>query len=196
MKSGLAVMVALLEDKKVAGGPFDLVGVFYDAKGGPSGGNGLEAVLDGALDLLGAEFSIVMEPTDGELQLGCRGTISATVEFHRTTAHSARRWLGRARSPRAGAWLAEMRSGVKRCHRLRTHVQGDLRRHPRAQQDRPQCHPAPFSLNLNHRFPPDRTMEEAEAECWPFVLVRTRSRSSIGRLPVPFRRENAHISIV
>ena len=34
MKSGLAVMVALLEDKKVAGGPFDLVGVFYDAEEG------------------------------------------------------------------------------------------------------------------------------------------------------------------
>ena len=194
MKSGLAVMVALLEDKKVAGGPFDLVGVFYDAEEGPSDGNGLEAVLDGALDLLGAEFSIVMEPTDGELQLGCQGTINATVEFHGTAAHSARPWLGENAVTKAGAWLAEMHqrewrdvivSGLtfKETFAVTT-AHGGIARN---------VIPATFSLNLNHRFPPDRTMEEAEAEvlavCAGADQVEIVDRAAAGAIP----EGNAHL---
>ncbi|MEK7252701.1 MAG: succinyl-diaminopimelate desuccinylase [Actinomycetota bacterium] len=194
MKSGLAVMVALLEDKKVAGGPFDLVGVFYDAEEGPSDGNGLEAVLDGALDLLGAEFSIVMEPTDGELQLGCQGTINATVEFHGTAAHSARPWLGENAVTKAGVWLAEMHqrewrdvivSGLtfKETFAVTT-AHGGIARN---------VIPATFSLNLNHRFPPDRTMEEAEAEvlavCAGADQVEIVDRAAAGAIP----EGNAHL---
>lgn len=39
MKSGLAVMIALLEDADNRA--FDLMGVFYDAEEGPAAGNGL-----------------------------------------------------------------------------------------------------------------------------------------------------------
>ena len=165
MKSGLAVMIALLEDDTVADGPFDLAGVFYDAEEGPSDGNGLEGVLDAAPDLLEARFSIVMEPTDGELQLGCQGTINATVEFHGTAAHSARPWLGHNAITKAGAWLAEMHlrgwrdvdvSGLtfKETFAVTT-AHGGIARN---------VIPATFTMNLNHRFPPDRTMEEAEAK--------------------------------
>ena len=148
-------------------------------------------MLDGALDLLGAEFSIVMEPTDGELQLGCQGTINATVEFHGTAAHSARPWLGENAVTKAGVWLAEMHqrewsdvivSGLtfKETFAVTT-AHGGIARN---------VIPATFSLNLNHRFPPDRTMEEAEAEvlavCAGADQVEIVDRAAAG---VPFRRK-------
>lgn len=164
MKSGLAVMIALLEDEATSHGRFDLMGVFYDAEEGPAVGNGLEQVLDVTPALLEAEFSIVMEPTDGELQLGCQGAINATVEFHGTAAHSARPWLGENAITKAASWLAEIErrawrdavvSGLtfKETFAVTTALGGVARN----------VIPAKFSLNLNHRFPPDRTIEQAEA---------------------------------
>ena len=164
MKSGLAVMVALLEDATVARGPFDLVGVFYDAEEGPAAGNGLERVLDETPDLLEAEFSVVMEPTDGELQLGCQGAINATVEFHGVAAHSARPWLGENAITKAAWWLGEIdrRSWrdvivdgltFKETFAITTASAGVARN----------VIPAMATFNLNHRFPPNRTMAQAEA---------------------------------
>jgi succinyl-diaminopimelate desuccinylase len=164
MKSGLAVMIALLEDPAIARGPFDVLGVFYDAEEGPAAGNGLERVLDETPDLLEAEFSIVMEPTDGELQLGCQGAINATVEFHGVAAHSARPWLGENAITKAAWWLGEidrrswrdvMVGGLtfKETFAVTTATAGVARN----------VIPATFTLNLNHRFAPDRTMAQAEA---------------------------------
>lgn len=45
MKSGLAVMLHLLEDPAVRLGPYDVVGLFYDREEGPVDENGLEPVL-------------------------------------------------------------------------------------------------------------------------------------------------------
>jgi succinyl-diaminopimelate desuccinylase len=164
MKSGLAVMIALLEDEAIRNGPYDLLGVFYDAEEGPSAGNGLERVLDQTPDLLHAEFSIVMEPTDGELQLGCQGAINATVEFHGTAAHSARPWLGENAITKAAWWLGEIDrrswrdvivAGLtfKETFAITTASAGVARN----------VIPAVATFNLNHRFPPDRTMAQAEA---------------------------------
>lgn len=164
MKSGLAVMVALLEDEAVARGPFDVFGVFYDAEEGPADGNGLERVLDEAPDLLEAEFSVVMEPTDGELQLGCQGAINATVEFHGVAAHSARPWLGENAITKAAWWLGEIdrrswRDVVvggltfKETFAITMASAGVARN----------VIPMTATFNLNHRFPPNRTMAQAEA---------------------------------
>ena len=155
-----------------------------------------EAVLDGALDLLGAEFSIVMEPTDGELQLDVRGTINATVEFHGTAAHSARPWLGENRGHQG-------RGGWRRC----TSGSGAMSSSPDSRSRRPSPSPpltagspaivipATFSLNLNHRFPPDRTMEEAEAEvlavCAGADQVEIVDRAAAGAIP----EGNAHLDV-
>jgi succinyl-diaminopimelate desuccinylase len=168
MKGGLAVMIALLEDGDVLQGAYDVMGVFYDAEEGPSDGNGLEAVLDELPVLSEAALSIVMEPTDGQLQLGCQGVINATVEFHGEAAHSARPWLGENAITKAGAWLAEMHGRGWRDVEVAgltfketfvvTMAAGGVARN---------VIPARFTLNLNHRFPPDRTLADAEA------MVRT-----------------------
>lgn len=162
MKGGLAVMVALLEDPQVLAGPFDVIGVFYDGEEGPAAGNGLERVLDQSPELAASEFGVVMEPTDGELQLGCQGVLNARVEFHGRAAHSARPWLGENAISKAGEWLAAMHVRQHRAVEVEglsfnetyavTMADGGVASN---------VLPARFVVNVNHRFPPDRTVAEA-----------------------------------
>ncbi len=162
MKSGLALMLAAVESTVIAAGPYDVLGIFYDREEGPADENGLEAVLDTASHLVDAELALVMEPTDNELQLGCQGTINATVVFEGEAAHSARPWLGENAVTKAGEWLAEMhlrkaRDVVVEELTFRetfvvTTASGGVARN---------VIPASFTLNVNHRYPPDRSSDEA-----------------------------------
>lgn len=194
MKGGLAVMIALLEDDAVARGPYDILGVFYDAEEGPADHNGLERVLDEVPDLMESEFAVVMEPTDGELQLGCQGTINARVEFHGISAHSARPWLGQNAITKAGKWMAEMHERgwsdvvvqglvFKETFAV-TLAEGGVAAN---------VIPARFTLNLNHRYPPDRTVEEAEAMvreiCEEADSVEIVDRAQAAPIP----EDNAHL---
>jgi len=110
MKAGLAVMMELLDNgvREDSGG---LVCVFYDAEEGPAADNGLEDVLDEVPWLTDADISIVLEPTDLNLELGCNGVLNADVIFRGSTSHSARPWLGENAVTKAGAWLATMHIG-------------------------------------------------------------------------------------
>jgi succinyl-diaminopimelate desuccinylase len=163
MKAGLAVMIAALESPVIADGPYDVFGVFYDREEGPADENGLEGVLDGVSHLAEAQVGIVMEPTDNELQLGCQGTMNATVIFRGEAAHSARPWLGENAVTKAGEWLAAMHRRTatdvvvdgltfKETFVVTTASGGVARN----------VIPAEFSLNVNHRYPPDRSVVEAE----------------------------------
>jgi succinyl-diaminopimelate desuccinylase len=163
MKAGLAVMLAALESAEIAAGPYDVVGVFYDREEGPAAENGLEGVLDAVGHLSGAALAVVMEPTDNELQLGCQGTMNATVTFRGVAAHSARPWLGDNAVTKAGEWLTQMHLraardvGVdgltfKETFVVTTAAGGRARN----------VIPDEFALNVNHRYPPDRSVEEAE----------------------------------
>lgn len=164
MKAGLAVMLALLEDREVAAGPFCLTAVFYDKEEGPSHENGLEDVLDSVGWLAQAEFAIVLEPTDLELQPGCQGSLNARVTFLGEAAHSSRPWLGTNAISRAGEWLAEMHRREPVAAKVGglefrevmsvTTAHGGLATN---------VVPARFDLNLNYRFPPSLTLAEAEA---------------------------------
>ena len=112
MKAGVSVMIHLLEDPEVLSGPYDVVGVFYDKEEGPSAENGLEDVLNTVGWLADAEFSVVLEPTDLNLELGCNGAMNADIIFTGHAAHSARPWLGENAVTKAGAWLAAMHDRI------------------------------------------------------------------------------------
>lgn len=163
MKAGVAVMIHLLEDGGIRNGPYDVVGVFYDREEGPADENGLIEVLERAPWLADAEFAIVLEPTDLEIQVGCQGAMNATVSFHGKAAHSARPWLGENAVTKAGSWL-------DRLHGMRpaavtvdgfefrevfsvTTAQGGVARN---------IIPARFDVNLNYRFPPSMSLTAAE----------------------------------
>jgi succinyl-diaminopimelate desuccinylase len=162
MKSGLAVMVHVMEDEEVRSGPYDVVAVFYDKEEGRHDENGLEAVLEHADWLDRSEFAVVMEPTDLALELGCNGVMNADVFFHGHAAHSARPWLGENAVTKAGEWLAMMHRReptVVDVHGLEyrevfsvTRAEGGIANN---------VLPGTFRLNLNYRFPPTYSIDEA-----------------------------------
>lgn len=164
MKAGLAVMLHLLEDPEVLLGPYDVVGVFYDKEEGPADENGLEPVLDKLTWLAEAHFAIVLEPTDLQLQLGCLGAINATVSFLGTAAHSARPWLGENAVTKAGEWLASLHGRAPEPVTVGglefrevfsvTRASGGVANN---------IVPGRFDLNLNYRFAPGTSPEQAEA---------------------------------
>ncbi len=194
MKSGVAVQLALLEDEAVRTGPYSVTGVFYDREEGPAHENGLEDVLDGVSWLADAEFAIVMEPSDLEVQLGCQGALNATIRFTGIAAHSARPWLGENAITKAGAWLDGMHrrepepvevAGLvfKELFSVTT-ASGGLARN---------VIPASFELNLNYRFPPNLTLADAEARLRS-VAAAADDIEIIDRAPAaPIPEGNPHL---
>lgn len=164
MKAGLAVMTHLLEDAELASGPYGVVGVFYDKEEGPSVENGLEQVLDETPGLLDAELSIVLEPTDLRVEVGCNGALNADVTFLGSAAHSARPWFGENAVTKAGTWLGDLHAREPESFMIDglefrevfsvTRASGGIANN---------VIPARFTVNLNHRFPPVFDLEEAEA---------------------------------
>ena len=165
MKAGLAVMLHLLEDEAVRASALDLVGVFYAGEEGPQAGNELEAVFEHAEWLDESELGIILEPTDLNLELGCQGVINARVSFVGAAAHSARPWLGENAITRAAGWLNEMgehgpESIVIEGLEFRevvsvTRADGGIANN---------IIPSLFECNVNYRFAPDKTIDQAKAK--------------------------------
>jgi succinyl-diaminopimelate desuccinylase len=162
MKGGLSVMVHLLEDESVRGGELDVVGVFYEAEEGPASGNGLEPVLAEVGWLAEAGFAVVLEPCDREIQVGCNGALNAAVTFLGRASHSARPWWGENAISKAGEWLARVH-----LFEPESHVIGGLEYREVMSVTKAaggvanNVIPAEFTLNLNYRFSPDRTIDDA-----------------------------------
>jgi succinyl-diaminopimelate desuccinylase len=164
MKSGVAVMLALAESLDPERLRFDLACAFYDAEEGPAEGNGLGRLLAEMPWMAEASLAILLEPTDLKVELGCIGTMNATVSVRGQAAHSARPWLGVNAVERAAPWLAEITRfpvtpvqlhGVEYRETLQvTTLEAGTARN---------VVPDLLVANLNYRFPPDRTLAEAEA---------------------------------
>jgi succinyl-diaminopimelate desuccinylase len=159
MKGGVAVMIHLIE----ALGTEGLVGVFYAGEEGPIAGNQLGPMLDTVQGLAGARAGIVLEPSNRELQAGCNGVINATVSFIGDPAHSARPWLGVNAVTKAGPFLTEIGGREPDDHEVGGLVFREVMSVTRASGGiANNVVPAQFDLNVNYRFAPDRSLEEAE----------------------------------
>lgn len=162
MKSGVAVMIALLEDPDLLDA--NVVCVFYDKEEGPAADNGLEAVLEECPWLTDAVLSIVMEPTDLNVEFGCNGVVNADVIFEGSSAHSARPWLGENAVTKGGAWLAGLHEREHRVFDVSglifTEVFSVTQAHGGFANN---IIPPTFTINLNYRFPPVYSIDEAEA---------------------------------
>jgi len=162
MKSGLALMIELCERElrpKV-----DLTLAFYAREEGPFAENELGPVLEQDAELSHVDLAIALEPSDNKLQLGCGGSVHASVRFSGRTAHSARPWQGDNAIHKASgllARLASLRPEANLIDGLEWHAvtSATLAHGGRARNVVPDV----FELNLNHRFGPNRTAEQAEA---------------------------------
>jgi succinyl-diaminopimelate desuccinylase len=171
MKSGLAVMIHLLEEL----GPGKLSGVFYAGEEGPLEGNQLGDVLDQAPWLRAATAALVLEPTDRAIEAGCQGAINADVVFVGEPAHSARPWLGDNAITKAAGFLADMGSLEPEPHLIGgleflevmsvTMARGGVARN---------VIPGEFVMNVNYRFAPDREPDAAVARLREVCSVADR----------------------
>ena len=165
MKGALAVMMALAESLDFAALPLNPVFVLYEREEGPWAESGLGPLLDEVPALRKLALAVALEPTDGAVQLGCVGSLHATVRFAGKAAHSARPWQGENAIHAAGALLQALQARGRREVRV-----GDLTFYEVAQATLAKggrarnVVPDAFELNLNVRFAPGKSLDAAQAE--------------------------------
>ncbi len=165
MKAGVAVMMEMLEQWQTF--PVNLIGLFYDREEGPYADNGLEALLD---PLPPIDFAVVLEPTNNEIHAGCVGSLQARVHFQGRRAHSARPWQGQ-NAIYQGIPLLQRLAGLKRVSVL---CQGleffEVTSATQANSPGPgNAVPERFTLNLNARFAPGKSNQQAIEELTELV---------------------------
>lgn len=107
MKSGTAIALHLAAT--VTEPVHDVGYIFYDCEEVESERNGLGIVAGSHPDWLAADVAFLLEPTYGEVEAGCQGTMRAQVKTSGVRAHSARSWLGDNAIHHAGAVLDRLR---------------------------------------------------------------------------------------
>jgi len=162
MKSGVAVALRLAAH--LTAPSRDVTYVFYDCEEVEAERNGLLRISRRHPEWLAGDFAVLMEPTDGVIEGGCQGTLRAEVVVPGKRAHSARSWHGVNAIHEAGPVLDRLRSYTPRrpvvdgleFHEglnavfIRGGVAGNVI-------------PDECVVTVNHRFAPDRTVEEAFA---------------------------------
>lgn len=164
MKAGDAVILKLLEEFSTQPSRFNLFFIFYEKEEGPYEANGLRQMFEKYLDLLKKiDFAFVLEPTDNVVQVGCLGTIHAWFTFKGKRAHSARPWEGDNaihKSWKLIKFLNELEPIMYRVKDISyfevlnaTMIDFNGGRN---------IIPEEFKVNLNYRFSPTKTLNEAK----------------------------------
>jgi len=174
MKSGLAVMMVLGETvpRDLA---CDLTLVFYAREEGSYRDNELGRVLDDDPDLSRVDLAVCLEPSDNRLQLGCCGSIQATISFEGRTSHSARPWEGENAITKAAGFLGRLAALSPVSHEIdglvfRSAFTVTLASGGRGRNVVPDL----FTLNLNHRFAPTTSLERAQEDVLALVAGEAR----------------------
>ena len=72
----------------------DLTFIFYDCEEVEHERNGLTRIEQDLPDWLVGDLAILGEPTNGQVEAGCQGTLAAELTIRGRRSHSARSWLG------------------------------------------------------------------------------------------------------
>ena len=163
MKAGVAVQLKLAAE--LTEPAVDLTWIWYDNEEVASDLNGLGLLAEARPDLLAADFAILGEPTKGEVEGGCNGTIRVDIRTRGKRAHSARAWVGENAIHKAAPILARLaeftpatvpvegldyREGLNAV-RISGGVAGNVI-------------PDECVVHVNYRFAPDKSLDEAEAK--------------------------------
>ena len=160
MKSGDAVLLHLAAT--LPSPAYDLTFVLYDNAEVEADKTGLKRLVDTRRELLDADLAVLMEPTNGQVEAGCQGTLRVRVSVPGRRAHSARGWLGDNAIHGVAPVLATLaayraraveidgctyREGLNAV-RIDGGVAGNVI-------------PDACTVTVNFRFAPDRTIEQA-----------------------------------
>lgn len=162
MKSGDAVILHLAAT--LTDPAYDLTFVLYDNEEIEAERNGLNHLVRDHRDWLDADLAILMEPTNGQVEAGCQGTLRVRVELYGTRAHSARSWLG----------VNAIHAAAPVLQRLREHVAREVDIDGCVYREGLQAVaidggiagnvvPDACTVTINFRFAPDRSEDEALA---------------------------------
>ena len=92
MKGGVAA--ALHVARHLRNPNRDLTFIFYEAEEVAAEFNGLKKIGVQAPQFLAANFAVLMEPSNADIEAGCQGTLRADISTSGERAHSARSWMG------------------------------------------------------------------------------------------------------
>jgi succinyl-diaminopimelate desuccinylase len=160
MKGGIASLLELA--RTVADPAVDVTYVFYAREEIPRVHSGLLEIERERPELLQGDVALLGEPTHGAIEAGCQGTLRVRVTLAGARAHTARPWMGRNAIHRLGALLALVEEHEPR----RPVVEGCEYREALQAVDvsggvAGNVVPDEASVVLNHRFAPDRGVDEA-----------------------------------
>ena len=179
MKSGLAIMIELVERLDLDALPCDLTLIFYEREEGPFEENRLGPILDTHPDLHTLDLAICLEPSDNQMQLGAMGSVHATLTFQGRTAHSARPWQGDNALYKAARFIEELSQREPRDVEIDGYVFREVMTptiirggHAR------NVVPGEAELNVNYRFAPGRTPEDAFAELRALAADRCKIQAT------------------
>jgi succinyl-diaminopimelate desuccinylase len=161
MKAGLAVMIELA--RSLGDGDLDAAFLFFVREELAAGESPLPAFFAASEMIHEAGLVIMLEPTDNEIHAGCLGNLNVRLRFEGVSAHSARPWQGR----NAVHALIESLAGVASLQPLDVEVEGLTFREVvsvvRIEGGIAQnVVPAEAFAELNFRYAPGRTPEDAE----------------------------------
>ncbi len=178
MKSGLAVMLGLAETQVAP--PVDLTFVFYAREEVAAVHSGLIEITEADPGLLLGDVAILGEPTGGSVEAGCQGVIRMNVTLRGVRAHTARAWMGRNAIHRLGDLLGILngyeprRPVIAGCEYheafLAVTIEGGTAGN---------VVPDEVTIQLTHRFAPDRSIEQAEEFMLASLTGVVRSEDSI-----------------
>ncbi|PJE96208.1 succinyl-diaminopimelate desuccinylase [Streptomyces carminius] len=160
MKAGVAVQLRIAAT--VPAPNRDLTFVFYDNEEVEADRNGLGHLARDRPDWLAGDFAVLLEPSDGQVEGGCQGTLRVKLRTAGQRAHSARSWRGENAVHAAAPILArlaayeprrpvidglEFREGLNAVG-ITGGVAGNVI-------------PDECTVTVNYRYAPDRTEAEA-----------------------------------
>ncbi len=162
MKGGVAVGLKLASS--LAEPNRDVTYVFYEAEEVEAERNGLTLISAVRPEVLEADFAILMEPSNAQVEAGCQGTMRVDVTTTGVRAHSARSWNG-VNAIHAAAEILERLAGYEPRRPVidgltyheglnAVYVNGGVAGN---------VVPDSCTVSINHRFAPDRSEAEAEA---------------------------------
>ncbi|WP_213452621.1 succinyl-diaminopimelate desuccinylase [Rhizomonospora bruguierae] len=162
MKSGVAFQLHLAVNLPEP--RYDVTYLFYEAEEIDSRHNGLNLVSQAHPEWLAADFAVLLEPTYGVVEAGCQGTLRATVRTAGRRAHSARSWRGVNAIHAAGEVLRRLEAYQPRMVTIDgcTYREG-LNAVRIAGGIAGNVVPDACEIDVNYRFAPDRSAEQAEA---------------------------------
>lgn len=106
MKAGVAVQLKLAVE--LSAPAVDVTWIWYDNEEVDDALNGLGRLSRNHPELLAGDFAVLSEPTDGDVEGGCNGTLRAELRTSGVRAHSARAWVGRNAIHAASSILATL----------------------------------------------------------------------------------------